>query len=182
MGETNITINFDAAKLDALEFVLRKQRSYVFSVSAGEGLVGDGAADCSATFWAQYGHGSLLIIFPHFEQRHLWYDIVFAPALAVSLQGFSLWHSLQSEVSFSGIQFLITSFTVNVSPEISLFSILYLSTSSGTRFASPSFSIYQIISSSSCSNSDKSPFPLFVFLNYVFTYAFPKRLKNSTLC
>ena len=29
MGETNITINFDAAKLDALEFVLRKQRSSV---------------------------------------------------------------------------------------------------------------------------------------------------------
>lgn len=27
MSETNITINFDAAKLDALEFVLRKQRS-----------------------------------------------------------------------------------------------------------------------------------------------------------
>ena len=25
MGETNITINFDAAKLDALEFALRKQ-------------------------------------------------------------------------------------------------------------------------------------------------------------
>lgn len=29
MGETNITINFDAAKLDALEFTLRKQRSSV---------------------------------------------------------------------------------------------------------------------------------------------------------
>ena len=29
MGETNITINFDAAKLDALEFALRKQRSSV---------------------------------------------------------------------------------------------------------------------------------------------------------
>ncbi len=29
MGEANITINFDAAKLDALEFVLRKQRSSV---------------------------------------------------------------------------------------------------------------------------------------------------------
>ena len=29
MSETNITINFDAAKLDALEFVLRKQRSSV---------------------------------------------------------------------------------------------------------------------------------------------------------
>lgn len=29
MGETNITINFYAAKLDALEFVLRKQRSSV---------------------------------------------------------------------------------------------------------------------------------------------------------
>lgn len=29
MGETNITIKFDAAKLDALEFVLRKQRSSV---------------------------------------------------------------------------------------------------------------------------------------------------------
>lgn len=29
MGETNITINFDAAKLDALEFVLRKQRSSI---------------------------------------------------------------------------------------------------------------------------------------------------------
>lgn len=29
MGETNITINFDAAKLDDLEFVLRKQRSSV---------------------------------------------------------------------------------------------------------------------------------------------------------
>lgn len=29
MEETNITINFDAAKLDALEFVLRKQRSSV---------------------------------------------------------------------------------------------------------------------------------------------------------
>lgn len=27
MEETNITINFDAAKLDALEFALRKQRS-----------------------------------------------------------------------------------------------------------------------------------------------------------
>ena len=29
MEETNITINFDAAKLDALEFALRKQRSSV---------------------------------------------------------------------------------------------------------------------------------------------------------
>ena len=29
MGETNITINFDAAKVDALEFTLRKQRSSV---------------------------------------------------------------------------------------------------------------------------------------------------------
>lgn len=29
MSETNITINFDADKLDALEFVLRKQRSSV---------------------------------------------------------------------------------------------------------------------------------------------------------
>ncbi len=29
MSEANITINFDAAKLDALEFVLRKQRSSV---------------------------------------------------------------------------------------------------------------------------------------------------------
>lgn len=29
MSETNITINFDVAKLDALEFVLRKQRSSV---------------------------------------------------------------------------------------------------------------------------------------------------------
>ena len=29
MGETNITINFDAAKMDALEFALRKQRSSV---------------------------------------------------------------------------------------------------------------------------------------------------------
>ena len=29
MSETNITINFDAAKLDALEFALRKQRSSV---------------------------------------------------------------------------------------------------------------------------------------------------------
>lgn len=29
MGETNITINFDAAKLDALEFALHKQRSSV---------------------------------------------------------------------------------------------------------------------------------------------------------
>ena len=29
MGETNITINFDAAKLDALEFTLRKQQSSV---------------------------------------------------------------------------------------------------------------------------------------------------------
>ena len=29
MGETNITINFDAAKMDALEFTLRKQRSSV---------------------------------------------------------------------------------------------------------------------------------------------------------
>lgn len=29
MSETNITINFDAAKLDALEFTLRKQRSSV---------------------------------------------------------------------------------------------------------------------------------------------------------
>ncbi len=29
MGEANITINFDAAKLDALEFALRKQRSSV---------------------------------------------------------------------------------------------------------------------------------------------------------
>lgn len=29
MGENNITINFDAAKLDALEFTLRKQRSSV---------------------------------------------------------------------------------------------------------------------------------------------------------
>lgn len=29
MSETNITINFDAAKLDALEFVFRKQRSSV---------------------------------------------------------------------------------------------------------------------------------------------------------
>ena len=29
MGETNITINFDAAKLGALEFALRKQRSSV---------------------------------------------------------------------------------------------------------------------------------------------------------
>ncbi len=29
MGEANITINFDADKLDALEFVLRKQRSSV---------------------------------------------------------------------------------------------------------------------------------------------------------
>ena len=29
MSETNITINFDAAKLDALVFVLRKQRSSV---------------------------------------------------------------------------------------------------------------------------------------------------------
>ncbi len=29
MSETNITINFDAAKLDALEFVLRKQRSSI---------------------------------------------------------------------------------------------------------------------------------------------------------
>lgn len=29
MSETNITINFDASKLDALEFVLRKQRSSV---------------------------------------------------------------------------------------------------------------------------------------------------------
>lgn len=29
MSETNITINFDATKLDALEFVLRKQRSSV---------------------------------------------------------------------------------------------------------------------------------------------------------
>ena len=27
MEETNITINFDAAKVDALEFALRKQRS-----------------------------------------------------------------------------------------------------------------------------------------------------------
>ena len=30
----NITIGFDAAKLDALEFVLRKQREYVDSKSA----------------------------------------------------------------------------------------------------------------------------------------------------
>ena len=29
MGETNITINFDAAKLDALEFSLRKEHSSV---------------------------------------------------------------------------------------------------------------------------------------------------------
>ena len=29
MGEANITINFDAAKMDALEFALRKQRSSV---------------------------------------------------------------------------------------------------------------------------------------------------------
>ena len=29
MEETNITINFDAAKMDALEFALRKQRSSV---------------------------------------------------------------------------------------------------------------------------------------------------------
>ena len=29
MSETNITINFDAAKLDALEFALHKQRSSV---------------------------------------------------------------------------------------------------------------------------------------------------------
>lgn len=29
MGEANITINFDAAKLDALEFALHKQRSSV---------------------------------------------------------------------------------------------------------------------------------------------------------
>ena len=29
MSETNITINFDATKLDALEFALRKQRSSV---------------------------------------------------------------------------------------------------------------------------------------------------------
>lgn len=29
MEETNITINFDATKLDALEFALRKQRSSV---------------------------------------------------------------------------------------------------------------------------------------------------------
>ena len=29
MSETNITINFDAAKMDALEFVLRKQRSSI---------------------------------------------------------------------------------------------------------------------------------------------------------
>lgn len=29
MSETNITINFDEAKLDALEFALRKQRSSV---------------------------------------------------------------------------------------------------------------------------------------------------------
>lgn len=29
MEETNITINFNAAKLDALEFALRKQRSSV---------------------------------------------------------------------------------------------------------------------------------------------------------
>ncbi len=29
MSETNITINFDSAKLDALEFVLHKQRSSV---------------------------------------------------------------------------------------------------------------------------------------------------------
>ena len=29
MEETNITINFDAAKMDALEFTLRKQRSSV---------------------------------------------------------------------------------------------------------------------------------------------------------
>ena len=29
MGETNITINFDSAKLDALEFALRKQRSSI---------------------------------------------------------------------------------------------------------------------------------------------------------
>ena len=29
MGETNITISYDEAKLDALEFVLRKQRSSV---------------------------------------------------------------------------------------------------------------------------------------------------------
>ena len=29
MGGTNITINFDAAKMDALEFALRKQRSSV---------------------------------------------------------------------------------------------------------------------------------------------------------
>ena len=29
MGETNITINFDAVKLDALEFARRKQRSSV---------------------------------------------------------------------------------------------------------------------------------------------------------
>lgn len=29
MGEINITINFDSAKVDALEFTLRKQRSSV---------------------------------------------------------------------------------------------------------------------------------------------------------
>ncbi len=29
MEETNITINFDAAKMDALEFALRKQRSSI---------------------------------------------------------------------------------------------------------------------------------------------------------